>query len=155
MTKFKLKLTPASEWRRFREEGEIVPLSSGRVVKLRPVALDQLISDGELPDILTPVAAKTLWANTDTEALLADQTDLAKHYFDLVNRIVKMVLLYPQIVDADPTDDQCLLYDLSLSERVEVFNMAQQPADLLKKFREQQEANLESLSDSEDDQQSA
>ena len=154
MTKYKLKVTSAAEWRRFREEGEIVPLSSGRVVRLRPVALDKLILSGELPDILTPIAAHTLWGNqADNDKVLTEQVDMAKSYFELVNRIVAMVLMEPVVVTADPQDDQVLIDDISLQERVEIFTLAQQPAEGLRAFREQQEKRLELVSDGQDDLQ--
>ena len=53
------QITSGVKWRQPREEGIIVPLPSGNVARLRPVALDVMISSGKLPDMLTPVAAKT------------------------------------------------------------------------------------------------
>lgn len=150
MNKFKFKVTPASEWRHFREEGELVPLISGRVVRVRPVALDQMILSGELPDFLTAIAAKTLWATPELETALSDQVELAKNYFNLVNLIVKQTVIEPAIVDTNPSESEVLLVDISLQERIEIFNMAQQPAEALRSFRLKQEAGMADIPDGED-----
>ena len=146
--------TPAAEWREAREAGYVVTLPSGKAARLRPVALDVMISRGQLPDLLTPIAAKTLWSETDTGAI-ADEATLAQGFTELVALVCVASFLEPRIVDAQPgsmapgdgelTDNEIRLEDIDFQDKVAVFQAAIQPAEVLKRFRDQQEAGVAAL----------
>jgi len=145
----KLIRTKGSDWRRPRVEGETVRLPSGNVAVLRPVALDHLIISGKLPDLLTPIAAKSLWTETDT-ATIADQVETAKGFAELVNLIVPAALLLPRVVDnAQDDDDEIELADIEFADKVAIFQLSTGGSTVLRTFREQQEKHVEPVSDSE------
>lgn len=142
--------TPAAEWRKPREEGYIVTLPSGLQPRLRPVALDVLIMAGEIPDLLSPIAAKMLWSETNVEQI-ADVAELATGTAKLMNIVCKAAFLYPRIVDEDPGDDEITLEDVSFADKSIVFQLAIQPAEVLRKFRDEQAAGMVTVPDGQDD----
>lgn len=147
MTKF--KPTSGATWRKPREEGEVVTLPSGNVARLRPVALDQLIISGKLPDLLTPIAAKSLWTETDT-ASIGDQVETAKGFAELVNLVVPLAMLTPRIVADPQADDEISMDDIEFSDKIAIFQLATGGSTVLRAFRERQEADVDALPDSED-----
>ena len=142
------KPTSASEWRKAREVGEVVQLMSGKWIRLRPVSLDRLIMSGKLPDLLTPVAARTLWIETDLETI-GEQAELARSYTELVNTIVPLAVMEPKIVENPQEDDEISLDDIEFRDKVAIFQLATQGAEMLKSFREGQISALENISNSE------
>ncbi len=141
--------TPGSVWRKPREAGETVRLPSGNIATLRPVALDQLMLSGKIPDLLTPIAAKSLWTETDT-ADIADQVETAKGFAELVNLVVPAAMLSPRIVAEPAADDEISLADIDFSDKLAIFQLATGGSQVLKSFREQQEKRVEPVSDGKD-----
>lgn len=144
------QVTSGRAWRKPREEGFIINLPSGNVAKLRPVALDRLVLTGRIPDLLSPVAAEALWVQTN-EAEMKGQGELLKRYTELVNLIVPFALMEPRIVESPTGDDEITLDDLDFTDKVAIFQVATQPATVLKRFREQQAGSLVAVHDSQDD----
>ncbi len=144
------KPTSAAEWRKAREEGYVVTLPSGHVARLRPVALDVLIISGKLPDLLTPLAAKSLWIETDGEEI-ANEAEKAKGYAELINIIVPAAMVEPRVVD-DPTgDDEISLEDIDFADKAAIYQLATQPAEVLRRFRDKQKRNVAAVSDGQGD----
>jgi len=148
MTQPTITPTLARTWRQPRAEGFVVTLPSGNVARLRPVALDRMILSGSLPDLLTPLAAKTLWTTTD-EAEIGNQIELARGFVDLVNLIVPLAMMEPTIVEDPQTDSEISIEDIDFGDKVAVFQLATQPATFLKAFREQQAGGLATLHNGE------
>lgn len=147
-----MKPTPAKEWRRVREEGVVLTLSSGKVVRLRPVQLDRMLMRGEIPDMLTPIAASLLWEDeTATERSDKDKyTNLVK-YTELMDVIISAALIEPKLaLSGEPKEDEITLEDIELQDRIEIMQLALQSTEVLKKFRQQQEAGLAAVPSSED-----
>lgn len=144
-----LKPTSGRAWRKPREVGEIVTLPSGNVARLRPVAVDALLAAGRIPDLLSGIAAKTLWAETDT-ASIAEQAEQAKGFADLINLIVPLAMLEPRVV-AEPTGDgEIALDDVEFSDKIAVFQLSTGGSTVLKSFREQQARVVATVPDGED-----
>lgn len=143
----RLQPTSGSEWRRAREEGYTVPLPSGKVATLRPVALDQLLRNGSIPDLLSPVAARALWQETDSDKI-AENPKLNKDYLELIDLIVPLALMMPKVVENPKGEGEIAFEDIDFMDKVGIFNLAIQPAELLKTFRDQQESRLSTLRDS-------
>lgn len=140
--------TPGSAWRRPREQGEIVTLPSGNVARVRPVAVDALLAAGRIPDLLSGVAAKTLWTETDT-ATIAEQAETAKHFADLINLIVPLVMLEPRVVDNPEGDEQIALDDIEFSDKIAIFQLATGGSTVLRQFRLDQEKRLAAIHNGE------
>ena len=146
--------TRGREWRKPREEGFVIDLPSGNAAKLRPVALDRLVLAGRIPDLLSPVAAEALWVQT-TESEMKGKGDLLKNYTELVNLIVPLALVEPRISDNPTADDEISLDDIDFTDKVAIFQVATQPAAVLKRFREQQAGSLDAVHDGENDSAAA
>lgn len=146
--------TPGAAWRKPREVGETVRLPSGNVATLRPVALDQLMLSGKIPDLLTPIAAKSLWTETDTGAI-ADQVETAKGFAELVNLIVPLAMLAPRVVAEPAGDDEIAPDDIEFSDKIAIFQLATGGATVLANFRKGQETDVEPVPDGQDVQSEA
>lgn len=133
--------TSGSTWRRPYVEGEVVQLPSGNYARLRPVALDMLVAKGEIPDFLTNVAAMTLWVETDMEKA-SENGELLKQFTELVNLIVPAVFMDPKIVDDPQADDEISIEHVSFTDKAAAFQLAIQGAEAMRRFREQQEADV-------------
>ena len=166
MAEEQLHPTSAADWRRPREEGYLVTLPSGNVARLRPVALDVLMMSGSIPDILTPLAAKLLWSETELNEVLQDG-EKQKTYAELVNRIVPAAMLEPRVVSLDDEEigqesggrvlasDEVLLEDIDFNDKLSIFQLAILPAESVRRFCERQAADVEAVSDGEGDQPEA
>ena len=146
------KPTSAAEWRRLRQEGYTITLPSGNVATLRPVPLDKLIQKGEIPDYLTPVAARSLWIESESDKI-AEDGDLNKKFIELINYIVPLAVIIPAIVE-NPEDgkEEITIDDVDFMDKVAIFNLAIQPSSVLRSFRDQQEERMASVRDGEDDE---
>lgn len=141
-----LQVTSAGQWRKAREEGTIVTLPSGHVARLRPVALDVLITSGRLPDFLTPVAASTLFAEQEMEKI-AEHGKVAEQYAQLINAVVPAAFLEPRVVAGEPGEGEISLDDVEFVDKVAVFNLATAGARALETFRSRQESDVDALQD--------
>lgn len=145
-----MRVTPAAQWRKARLEGHVVRLPSDNVVRMRQVPMDLLILGGKIPDILTPVAAKALWVDTDAESL-GNEADLAKGFMELMNLIVPLALVEPRMVAEPKADDEIAPEDMDFNDRLAVFQLATQPVEVLRSFREQQARDVEPVRDGDGD----
>lgn len=144
--------TPASEWGKGRREGYIIILPSGNKATLRNVALDQLIRRGEIPDFLTPVAARSLWSDTEQSDIAEDQ-DLNIKFLQLMDLIVPLSMVKPAVVEEpSPGKEEIRLDDVDFYDKVAIFNLAIQSSNVLRTFCEQQEKSLATIPDSEDNE---
>ena len=148
------KVTLGKAWRKAREEGEAVALPSGNVARIRPVALDVLLTSGNLPDLLSPIAAKTLWTEVDTDQI-ADMAETAIGMAELVNIVCQASFVEPRIVDEATADDEITLEDIDFLDKTSVFQLATQPAEVLRRFRQQQEGNVDPVLDGQNDSDAA
>lgn len=148
------QVTSGSLWRKPREEGVVVPLPSGNIARLRPVALDVMITSGKLPDMLTPLAAKTLWTEMEPEDI-GDVSELATGMADLFGFVCKAAFIEPKVVDNPKKEDEISLDDIDFRDKAAVFQLAIQPAEVLQKFRDGQIAGLAALPADEGDRPKA
>lgn len=148
----KRKVTSASAWREPREKGFVVTLPSGNAARIRPVALDVMIQDGTLPDLLSPIAAKSLWTETDIEEI-GKVAELATGMAELFGQVCKAAFLDPRVVESDEGlgEGEIALADVSFDDKAFVFQLAIQSAQILRTFCEQQARNVESTRTSGDD----
>jgi hypothetical protein len=145
--------TSAKAWRKAREEGYVIPLPSGYVARLRPVAIDQLLKGGKIPDILSPVAARSLWQDTYS-ADISENEDLNADFMGLIDFIVPLAMMTPRVVgegeEPDPEKEEIRLEDLDFVDKVAIFNLSTQPAELLRSFRDKQVERLRLASHEQD-----
>lgn len=138
------KATTGKAWRKAREEGYLITLPSGNVARLRPVALDVLITSGQLPDVLTLMAASHLWSDQEYEpGDIAKQSEMAKDYADLINAVIPAAMLSPRVVDEPDADDEITLDDIEFADKIAVFNLSTAGATALRGFRDKQARDVE------------
>ena len=149
----KLKPTSGREWRRPREEGYALTLPSGNTAIIRPVALDVMLQQGEIPDVLTPIAASTLWSEVEVDG--DKDPALGLRMIGLFDIVARAAFVEPRVVDDPQDDDEIAPSDLSLEDKGAVFQLAIQPARVLAKFCEQQAAGVGPVPAGKNDQQPA
>jgi hypothetical protein len=133
--------------RAWREEGFVYRLpSAGVEVRLRRVALDQLVAAGQIPDFLTPMAYKVLF-----QQLGGPEPDFKSdaEFIQLVNIIATAALLEPRIVDNPQADDEIALEDLDFGDRTAIYMIAKQPLEVLHRFRASQTGDVATVEDSQ------
>ena len=147
-----MQVTSANEWLKPYIEGVPVMLPSGNVIKMRPVALDELMRNGSIPDLLTPVASTTLW-----EGITGD--DISKNNYKIINDmsalasvILPSVIIEPKIYigDGQLPEGMIKLEHISAADRLAIFNLAIQPVNVLEHFREKQIGNVEVVPNEQD-----
>lgn len=130
------------------EEGIIVVLgTTGLRVRICTVDIATMLVLGEIPDFLSPIAAKTLWIE-QSEEVLGNNSDLAKEVMRLIDYVVPLALLEPRVVvDREPDYDanEISLKNIPFADRYAIFSLAIQPTEVLRQFRDQQAQNLEAL----------
>jgi len=139
--------------REAREEGYIIELEpSGTIVKLRPVQLDVLLLAGKIPNHLTAIVSNMIWEKLGYK--VADTSiDDKKQHIEFVNCIASVALLEPRVVDNPQADDEIKIEDLPFCDRIMIATYAQQPAEVLRYFRDKQARDVEALSANENDTQ--
>lgn len=152
--------TSGAEWRKLREEGYVVQLPSSQCwVKLRPVAIDALMISGRIPDLLTPLASSHLWSprwiTQDEAKQILSEAKAAREYTELISIIVRAAMVEPKIVDNPQAEDEIALDDLDIHDKFNIFNLMTQPLGWLRRFRDQQTADVEPVQHSEGDQPEA
>ena len=144
--------TTAAQWRKPREEGELVPLPSGNWARLRPADLLKMVRAGTIPDMLSPVAAKAIWTEQDPEAI-GESFELAQQYDELLAIVLPAVFVEPKVAmaDAEPAADEISMEDIELADRTAAFNLAIMGASAMRNFRQQQEERVAALSNGNQD----
>ena len=133
--------TPGSAWRAPREAGYEKMLPSGKVARLRPVSPDQLIASGDVPDILTPLVLRMLYHGSDgselTQLVTSSEESVAhaRGTITLINAVCRAAFIQPRITEAPQSDDEITIDDVEVLDRYFVFQLATQPAEVLRDFR--------------------
>lgn len=145
--------TPAAEFRSAREEGALVELRPGRVVRMRNVTPSRLLRLGSIPDPLSALVVRVLYADSPQASNaaindffgLAEKVDTAREYVESLRVICTAALLEPRIVDNPQADDEIAIDDLSDYEQGLIANLAFLEVDALRAFRSQPAADVETL----------
>ena len=148
--------TRGTDWRKAREEGFILTLPSGNAARIRPVALDVLLRNGEIPDLLTPFVAQMVYEGVDTgelDKLLSVEklTESSTEMLTLIDAVVTAAFVEPHIVENPQADDEIAIEDVELADRGTVFSLAVLPANDLRRFLERQAPGLEVAPDGDGD----
>lgn len=151
------RATPGASWRAPRTEGYVKQLPSGNWARLRPVTPDQLIVTGNVPDTLTPLVVKMLFHGSDgtelTQLVTSNEESLkhAEGTIKLINAVCRAAFVAPRIVADPKTDDEITIDDVTVLDRYYVFQLATQPAEVLRDFMFQPGGDVEPVPDGEGD----
>lgn len=102
------KVTSASEWRKSRIEGEELELPSGHVCRVTRPGLPELLAQGLMPDMLSPIAADAVEAGQqgitltqeDAQAKFAELMSKPggmEQMFEATDRIAEHVVIEPEL----------------------------------------------------------
>jgi hypothetical protein len=158
--KEKPKVSLGAEWRRRRAQEHLTRLPSGNLAKLRTVDLYGLMEQGDVPDVLTTLAASVLFEGADKVISLdepakgkADRGDIlerARQRVDLINLVCKAAFVEPRIVDDPQADDELAIDDVHMEDRAFVFWLALRPAEELSRFRYESPPDVEAVQQRDD-----
>lgn len=126
----------------------IIQLDTGRVVEMVVAELSMLYEAGEIPDELTPIASKVLFAPAKEE-----ERDRERSYLDrlrLAKWVVKHVLRQPRVVEEPQTKYEIKISDLYHDEIWQIYQLANSPSVALATFRRQQAGHVAALSGRQD-----
>jgi len=155
----RLPVTKGSEWRRNREEGEIIQLPySGKLVRLRTVRPDHLLKLGRIPDPLTRLVVDMIYGKSETkdiDAFLEEQTSIedAKEMLESLRVVCTAGLVEPKIVDNPVGEDEISMDDIELADRGYIFRLVFVPAEALSTFRYKPPTDVEVMANGAADPQ--
>jgi len=111
-----------------------------------------MVKMGRIPDLLSPIAAKAVWAEQNPEEI-GDSLEMAMQYNDLMGVILPAVFIEPKVAlpDTEPADDEIAIEDIELNDRMVAFNLAISGVSAMRQFRERQEEFMAVVSDSSQD----
>lgn len=147
-------VTPAYEFRRVREEGEIITIpSTGRRVRIRTVKPAALLRLGKIPDVLATFVMRSLYGQVTNEEYerffsMPERMEHAMELAESLRVICTAALIEPRIVEAPQAEDEIHIDDLEDREQRYLFDLALMEASDLRRFREQQEADLADMAKS-------
>lgn len=156
-----LPVTSGSEWRRNREEGELIQLPySGKMVRLRTVRPDMLLRLGKIPNPLSALMVDIIYGNAEGDRLdefLSTQegVDSALDMIESLRVVCTAAFISPRIVDDPADEDEISIDDVELSDRSYVFRLVFIPAEALKTFRYQPPTDVEIMANGAGDPQPA
>lgn len=139
-----LKVTSGAEWRKPREEGALLLLPSGRVVRVRAISLDTCVILGFIPDGLSRLVIDVFMGKeslADTIETLAQLKDEIQYW----EVLCRTCLLEPRVVDNPQAEDEISLEDLEPGDKQHIASVVLRPAHELRPFCQQQNAFMESI----------
>lgn len=116
-----------------------------RLVRLRALDAEALLKEGKMPDLLTPLVIKSVYAemnDREVREFLGQQRNSmpeALAHLETVNYVVEKGI-------ADGTK----VKDLTLAEKRWIFRLVMEPAELLITFRYDKDASVELVAESEE-----
>lgn len=119
------------EWRARQAGGEAFTLPSGLDVRLKKVAVLDLVHGGQIPQTLQAPVAEMLKRKPDAAVEMADLEKFGK----VLDLVAKACIVEPE--GLDPAE-------LPTTDKQEIFNWANGAAGKLQPFRVQQSADVES-----------
>lgn len=143
------KKKPRTDWasmRKRHEEGVPLDLPSGYRVFVRNVSAFELLSEGKIPDQLTPLVSNMIYGGSETD--LANMSSL-KALGELMNIICRAALVKPRIVDTPQKDDEIGVYHLDDEDKEVIYGLLGLPSRQLESFCKEQSERLQAMGDSE------
>jgi hypothetical protein len=116
-----------SEWREKRK-GEKFTLPSGLDVTLRQCDVLDLAAQGDIPTPLLSIVNRLMGETVELT------TENAGEFGDAIGLVVKACLIEPLVAD-EPDDEHITIEELSIKDRLAIYNWANAGASILEPFR--------------------
>lgn len=143
--------TPAADFKLLRQPQTVALVATGRVVTLKGVQLVRVLARGDVPDQLTPIVAALIWGAREPGEKQITIKDLALEYAELMDWVAGECLIYPRITATGEEADAIMITDLDPAEIQEIYDLATNPAKMLRPFRDGQAQNLGDVQHSQDE----
>jgi hypothetical protein len=159
MDEKELPVTSGLEWRKNREQGELIQLPfSGRLVRLRTVKPDMLLRQGKIPQVLTTLVINMIYdqgPDNQFEAFLSPQetAEEAMAMLESLRVVCTAGLIAPKVVENPQTDDEISIDDIELSDRGYIFRLVFAPAEALSRFRAKSPSDVDVVANGAGDPQ--
>lgn len=150
-----LQVTDANAWRSSRKEGFVVRLPSGNTCRVRrTMDLMTMLRAGKIPNPLAKIVRESIRSSGDPTKM--DTSDLdeeaLEQMMDMIDKGAAKAIIEPPVMfppdDEDdpenwvPPEGNISIYDLTIEDRMFVFNVAQGAAGDLNSFRRLQDRTL-------------
>lgn len=129
-----MPVTSGKEWRRLRQEGIEVILTSGLTVKVRGVGFVAVLKSGYVPDYLTAMVVEAV-EGKKFNFPDAETPEQVLQRADFIGELCKLMLVSPRIVDDPQAEDEISLDDLDEADRYCLLSMWGTPTAWLRNFR--------------------
>lgn len=152
------QITDASAWRSPRKEGLVVKLPSGNSCRVRrTLDLFTLLKTGQIPNPLRTLIRKSIEEHgkdqpMQLEGLTEESLQQMMELIDncVIKAVVEPPVRVPPEDESDPSGwlppEGCIsIYDLTLPDKMFIFDVAQGAAMDLQPFREKQEQAIQSV----------
>lgn len=155
----KLPVTNGLEWRRNREEGELVQLPySGKLVRIRTVRPDMLLRLGKIPNPLASLMVDIIYGRVDSDKMdnflsLGESVEAAMDMLESLRIVCSASFVSPKIVDNPTQANEISIDDIELNDRSYIFRLTFVSAEALKTFRYQPPTDVEIASNGAADPQ--
>lgn len=151
----KLQATPASEWRRVRQEGILVPLPSGKVAALRNVNMAMLMASDLMSDVLSPIVLDVLHGKQQKLDKMSPEKVIEAN-IAIQDKMCELAFVVPRVVSNPQSDDEISLDDLSDMDKEAVMHLLYSPVEVLaEKLFQKQNRTVEPVEQGETLQTSA
>jgi hypothetical protein len=118
---------------------------TGRTIRLRTVDCVELLREGKVPEILTPLVVKSVYqelSDNDTRRFIEQSREKIEDAIALADSI--------NFICERAITDGTKVKDLTIAERRWIFRLVLGPAELLVTFRIEQEYDVETVAEGED-----
>lgn len=154
-----LPVTSGSEWRKNREEGELIQLPfSGNLVRIRAVRPDSLLRLGKIPQVLTGLVLDLLYDRGEDDQFekflsTPGNQDEAMNMIESLRIVCTAGLVSPRVVDNPTKDDEISIDDIDLGDRSFIFRLVFAPVEALTTFRPRSPSDVAVVANGEGDPQ--
>lgn len=155
-----LQPTLGSQMRQMREQGVVLTFPSGNRYRVRTVGAAALLRRGNLPNVLLAFVIDAIYYGVDGKKIdqfftLQEREENAAAFVESLNVCCDLVFMEPRIVENPTADDECSIDDIPIQDRSWAFDLAFGVARELRPFRDEQEADVDSVPVAQDVPQAA
>ena len=160
MAEQELLVTLGAKMREMREQGAVTPFPSGNNYRVRTVGAAHLLRRGNLPNILLSYVIDAIYNGVTDEKMdvfmaLQEREEHARDFLKSLQIICEEIFMEPRVVENPQADNEISIDDIALVDQGWAFKLAFAPAEALRPFRPEPQADVVSIPESENVPQAA
>lgn len=150
-----LRPTSGKAMRAMREQGVVLLFPSGNYYRVRTLGAANLLRLGNLPNPLLAFAIDALYNGITEEKVdnflaLREKEEMALEFLESLRVICEAMFMEPRIVENPQADDEVTIEDVEPIDQGWAFKLAFAPAQALRPFRLEPQADVVSVPRLED-----